>query len=97
MTRDMNESKTGRLRGHSVAIDNRSRAVFTGVTDVDSFNEEEVILATEAGVITLFGQGLHISHLNLDQGQLIVEGEIDAMDYTQQSPKKRGPFGWLLK
>ena len=36
---------------------------------------------TDAGYITLLGQDLHIVKLNLDDGQLIVEGFILAMDY----------------
>lgn len=89
--RELEEKKSGRLRTHSVMLDNRERAVFTGVEDVDSFNEEQVNLVTEAGLITLVGQDLHISRLNLDEGQLIVEGYILGMDYVENnSGEKRG-------
>ncbi len=97
VTRDMSD-KPVRARAHSVSIENRERAVFTGVQDVDSFNEQEVILLTEAGSISLVGQDLHIAKLNLDDGQLVVEGHIDAMDYTEgPGPQRGGFFSRLFK
>ena len=45
-----------------------------GVADVEAFNEEEVVLLTDMGVIVLSGEGLHIVKLNLDEGVLAVEG-----------------------
>ena len=56
---------------------------------VDSFNEQMVTLATSQGALTLLGSGLHVSHLNLEDGQLLVEGEIDALQYDS-SPRARG-------
>jgi len=86
------------MRGHSVMVDNRERVVFTGVIDVDSFNEDEVVLATEAGGITLYGKDLHIAKLSLEDGQLVVEGSIDAIDYLDASPaRKGGMFSKLFK
>ncbi len=93
MMRDFDDKKPGRMRTHSVVLENRERAVFSGVEDVESFNEDEVILVTEAGVIALVGQGMHISKLNLDEGQLIVEGYILGVDY-EQAPQQRS--GGLL-
>lgn len=99
MARETELTKPARLRGHSVMLENRERAVFSGVTDVDSFNEDEIIIATEAGVISLAGQDLHIARLNLDDGQLIVEGYIVAMDYLGdgQTAKRAGLFSRLFK
>ncbi len=90
MMRDYEEKKSVRMRTHSVMLENRERAVFSGVEDVESFNEDEVILVTEAGVIALVGQGLHISKLNLDDGQLVVEGFILGVDYEQAPAQKQG-------
>ena len=95
--RELEEKKSARIRAHSISMENRERVSFTGVKDVESFNEEEVILHTEAGVIALEGQGLHISRLNLDDGQLIVEGYIIAMEYLEDTAAKRtGVFSRLF-
>ena len=81
-------------RGHTITIDNRQRAVLTGVTDVESFNETEVVAITETGPLSVMGQGLHMVKLNLDEGQIILEGLIEAMEYNDpaMSRKKGGLF-----
>lgn len=100
MMRELEEKKViGRTRAHSVTLDNRERASITGVVDVDSFNEQEVVAVTDAGYITLLGQDLHIVKLNLDDGQLIVEGFILAMDYgdgDEAGSKKSGFFSRMF-
>ena len=55
----------------------------TGVKDVDSFNEQFVQLLTEAGELRIEGADLHITKLNLDEGQVMLEGEISALEYAE--------------
>ena len=75
---------------HTLTLESRHKAVITGVDDVDSFNEQMVVLSTAAGTLTLLGDGLHISNLNLENGQLLVEGEIAALEYDERSRSSRG-------
>lgn len=82
MIRDLDDKKVTRGRSHSILMENRQRVSITGVQDVDSFDESSVILVTDLGYITLHGVDLHISKLNLEEGQLIVEGEIIALQYS---------------
>ncbi len=77
-------------RPHSLTIDGRNRASITGVTDVDSFNDAMIVLNTSAGAMTLIGSALHISKLNLEDGQLLVEGQIDALEYDERARGKGG-------
>lgn len=81
MMRDINNNVI-RNRSHTVSIENRKKITITGVADVDSFDESVVLLATDMGFVTLHGEDLHISKLNLEEGQLIVEGEIAALEYA---------------
>jgi len=73
--REMEVAKM-RPRAHSIHIDNRMRISVTGVVDVESFNEQEVMLLTEAGPLNIAGVNLHLSKLNLEDGQICIEGEI---------------------
>ena len=57
----------GRIRNHSIHIDDRRLISVTGVKDVDSFNEQFVQLLTEAGELRIEGADLHITKLNLDE------------------------------
>jgi sporulation protein YabP len=84
-------------RPHSLQIDGRSRATITGVTDVDSFNDGMILLNTSVGAMTLIGSGLHISRLNLEEGQLFIEGQIDALEYDERVRGKGKGLSRLFK
>ena len=77
-------------RPHTLTLEGRNRAVITGVTDVDNFNDTMIVMNTSAGAMTLVGSALHISKLNLDDGQLLVEGQIDALEYDERARGKGG-------
>jgi len=95
MIRDLDDKKNTRGRSHSILMENRQKVSITGVQDVDSFDEATVILVTDMGYITLHGVDLHISKLNLEEGQLIVEGEIIALQYSD-TDYARGKGSGLL-
>ncbi|NLJ40271.1 MAG: sporulation protein YabP [Clostridiales bacterium] len=95
MIRDLDEKKTVRGRNHSILMENRQKVSITGVQDVDSFDESTIILVTELGYITLHGIDLHISKLNLEEGQLIAEGEMVALQYSDTDYAKGKGSGLL--
>lgn len=81
-------------REHAVSLVDRKRLSLTGVEDVDCFNEQLVVLRTSQGTLTVAGAGLNISHLNLEEGRVEVNGEVDALEYSG-GRKKSG--GWLRR
>ncbi len=89
MDRSAMESGVARIRTHGVHIDGRELITITAVKDVESFNEAQVQLITDAGDLRIEGNGLHITRLSLDDGQVVVEGEIIALEY-EQSAEQRG-------
>ncbi len=66
---------------HTLMLDNRSRLSLTGVEDVSGFNEEAVSVRTTDGTLIIRGSGLHIDKLNLETGDVSVDGSIDSMQY----------------
>ncbi len=82
------EPKQERANEHEVRITNRESATIKGVLHVESFDEEEIILDTNMGTLTVKGEGLHIKQLDLEQGDFEVEGLINAMQYTSVSKGK---------
>jgi sporulation protein YabP len=78
------------IKAHAIHIENRERAVVSGVEDVDNFNEEEVNFQTESGYVTLTGNDLHITRLNLEEGQLIIEGIINGVAYSGSAEQNEG-------
>ena len=82
---------------HNVIMENRKKLSVSGVTDIDSFDEQNVIAITEMGELTIRGWNLHITRLNLEQGELIVDGEVSSLTYTDTRPQAKGFFSKVLR
>jgi sporulation protein YabP len=84
---------------HRLSMDNRESISLDGVRNVESFDDQEIILQTSAGGLVIKGRELHITQLNLDQGKLAVEGYVKMLEYMDDGlgKKGRGVFGRLLK
>lgn len=68
---------------HKMIWTNRELGNITGVKDVMSFDEKEVVLKTEQGILTVRGQGLHVKRLTLEKGELDLEGLLESLVYTE--------------
>ena len=68
-------------RMHKIAMTNRRLCVINGVKDVGSFDEQTVVLETEQGRLQIKGEGLHVSRLTLERGEIDIDGRIDSMVY----------------
>ncbi|MFR1150324.1 MAG: YabP/YqfC family sporulation protein [Butyricicoccus sp.] len=71
----MAQEERSREMPHSVILEGREKLTISGVTDVHSFDEEQVLLETVRGMLVVRGQGLHVERLQLEAGELII-GEI---------------------
>lgn len=81
---------------HTLVLTERTAATLTGVEDVECFNEQIVVLRTTLGSLTLTGENLNISRLDLEDGRLVVEGEIASVEYSRRKRSGGGFFGKLL-
>ncbi|MDO4568724.1 MAG: sporulation protein YabP [Clostridia bacterium] len=86
-----------RLKNHAVHIDSRELMSVTGVKDVVSFNDVEIVLLTDAGEMRIEGEQLRITKLSIDEGQVLVEGEIIAMEYEERREQKTGLFSKVFR
>lgn len=75
-------------KSHTLMLDNRSKLSLTGVEDVSGFNEEAVSVRTTDGTLIIRGSGLHIDRLNLETGDVSVDGSIDSMQYLGSDGSK---------
>ena len=85
---------------HKVTMNQRKSCMLTGVKDVMSFDVREVILETEQGMLNVKGKDLHVNRLNLEKGEVDIEGTIDAFTYSQiptSMKKPDGLFGKIFK
>ncbi|MDD6491779.1 MAG: sporulation protein YabP [Firmicutes bacterium] len=72
-------------RAHKLILNNRRTCNLTGVSDVLSFDENEIILETEQGMLMIKGNELHVNRLMLDKGEVDVDGRIDSFTYSEQA------------
>ncbi|SHE77004.1 sporulation protein YabP [Caldanaerobius fijiensis DSM 17918] len=82
---------------HNIFIENREKAKISGVIEVMSFNEDNINLSTNLGGLIIKGKDLHINKLNLDDGELIIEGTILSLTYTSKEDMKGRGKGLLSK
>lgn len=93
----MDEKKAIKMP-HSLILQDRRGLSVSGVLDVDSFDEQTIILFTEQGELTIKGNDLHINKLSVDTGELSVEGYIDSLNYSEEkTTSKSGFFSKLFK
>mgnify|MGYP000180537320 FL=1 len=78
---------------HKLTLDNRKEALLTGVKDVVSFDEKEILLQTSEGRLQIRGSQLHVKGLNLEKGEAALAGHVDSLVYlSKDSPKKEEPL-----
>ena len=81
---------------HRVILEEREQLVISGVEEVESFDENTILLTTAQGALEIQGEGLHIEKLSLDGGDLKVEGRVNALVYGEENRSRGGLFARLL-
>lgn len=94
----MEEKKINKITNQNLILENREKLSVTGVVDIHSFDDELVLAQTDLGIITIKGDDLKMNKLNLENNELIVEGQISAIAYSDVvSGKKSGFMNKLFK
>ncbi|MBQ3558664.1 MAG: sporulation protein YabP [Agathobacter sp.] len=94
----MEENKL--TKSHKMILTNRKSGSFTGVLDVISFDISEILLETEQGMLNVKGKDLHVNRLNLEKGEVDIEGIVDSLSYSQVPASIKKPenlFGKWFK
>lgn len=81
----------------NLILENREKLSISGVLDVLSFDDQIVILETELGLLTVKGENLRINKLSLDTAEVIVDGEIYNLGYSEKDLEKKSGGGILNK
>ena len=72
----------------NLILENREKLTISGVIDVLSFDDQIVILETELGMLTIKGDDLRINKLSIDTQDVIIEGNITTLTYSEKEDKK---------
>ncbi len=93
------EERRAETGDHQLSLKKREELRLTGVVNVESFDDQEIIVDTSAGGLIIRGEDLHIGQLNLEAGNLAVHGFVSVLQYTGESMGKRskGFLGKMFK
>ena len=80
--------------GHRLILEEREHLTVSGVEEVESFDENLIVMDTAQGVLVVRGEDLHIEKLSLDGGDLKVEGTVESLTYEED---RRGKGGFLSR
>lgn len=67
---------------HKVMLSGRNQGIITGVLEVIEFDNNVVDLDTSLGRLQIKGRDLKVKGLNLDKGEVEIEGNVDNLLYT---------------
>ena len=83
----------------NLILENREKLSISGVQDVLSFDDQIVIVETDLGLLTIKGENLRINKLSIDTSEVIVEGEIFNLSYSENdiSQKSNSIFNKIFK
>lgn len=88
-------SEINKVKPHNIILENRCKMSLSGVTDVDSFDEKTVALYTNMGELTIKGKNLHVNDLNVETGEMSVDGDIWSFVYGDKD--RRGSLSVIGK
>ena len=72
--------------------------VFGTLAQVLSFDEDGIMMETPCGLLLLKGAGMHIGKLDLEAGDVVVDGSIDSMTYSDGTlAEKHSILGRLFR
>jgi sporulation protein YabP len=66
----------------NLTLENRKRLYLTGVIEVMSFNDAVIMLNTSLGAMTIKGEGLRMNKLDVQNGEVIIVGNINSCVYS---------------
>lgn len=81
---------------HHLTLEGREKLALSGVEHVERFDENEIVLRTTLGDLTVTGENLHIDALSLEGGEMTVSGTVTSLIYEDTPQHGRGFFGRLF-
>ncbi len=73
----------------NLVLENREKLSISGVLDVLSFDDQVIVVETELGLLNVKGENLHINKLSIDTSEVVVEGDIYNMLYSEKNLDKK--------
>lgn len=91
------EEKSINLLPHNIVLEDRKHLTVSGVKDVDSFDEMNIVALTALGEMTVSGSNLRINRFSTDVGELAIDGDICAITYSENTHEQGGFFSRIFR
>ncbi|MCP3742311.1 sporulation protein YabP [Rossellomorea sp. BNER] len=94
-----NQSQKGTMPEHDIMMRGRKLLDISGVKQVESFDNEEFLLETVMGFLSVRGQDLQMKNLDVDKGIVSIKGKVFDIVYLdeQSGEKAKGFFSKLFR
>ena len=73
---------------HNLNMCDRKSLIISGIKRIENFDNEEFVMETVMGLLTIKGDNLELIKLDTLQGTISIKGRIDAMDYKDNLKTK---------
>ena len=80
---------------HRFSMEQRRDCKVTGVVEVHSFDENNILMETVEGMLTIKGSSLHVGRLDLEKGEADVDGKVDSLSYADKNTLAKKEKGCL--
>lgn len=92
-----NTSKNKSEEEQKLVLINREKMHLSGVENVESFSDKEIVLITNMGKLTIKGEGLNINQLNVETKDFSMEGYVVSLIYSKYVKKDKGFIERIFK
>ncbi|MBR5586341.1 MAG: YabP/YqfC family sporulation protein [Clostridia bacterium] len=82
------DRQVGAQMPQNIILEGRKKLSVSGVEDIDSFDEFSAVIFTSMGLIEVKGKDIHMNKLNLESGEIVLEGEFDSVIYPDANSAK---------
>ncbi len=80
------------VNNHEICLKMRKAMSISGVKEIISFDEHSVVLSTVCGDMSVDGENIHISVLDVEKGVVAMDGRINSVYYYDVSETDKRSF-----
>ncbi len=84
-------------QSQELKLENRNKLSITGISKIESLNSEEFLIQTNAGLLLVTGQNLVMQQLDIDKGNIWIEGNVNSIEYVVDNKEKKQKSGFMGK
>ena len=85
----MADAKVSSKPVNDLVLNSRERLSINGIKEIISFDESNVNIKTLLGELSIEGSNIHINILNIDKGELELQGKITGLNYNDRYDSDR--------